>query len=202
MRFLILGLLWVSPAFAGAAEDLCARNPAFSQSVMLAVVRAQLQRDHDPALDADTPEKLADDAVVQGINECAAEVRADPSIAAALGGLGAADASVGWDAYNTSCADRKVNRGACITAEVGSAGALKRMMATDNPKGAKTLVQACALVMVSDPAMAEWRQCVDLALAAHASAERAKQCKISVSWHVAKTGVEAGQVLARCLAGG
>ncbi len=201
MKFVILGLLFAGPAFAGAAEDLCARNPAFSASVMLAIVRAQLQRDHDPALDADTPEKLADQAVVQGITECAAEVRADPSIAAALSGLGAADTSVGWDAYNTACSDRKVNKGACITAEVGSAQALKRMMATDSPAGAKTLVQTCALVMASDPAMAEWRQCVDLALAAHASADRAKQCKISVSWHVAKTGAEAGRILAGCLGG-
>ena len=200
MRYLVLfGLLWAAPAAAGEAETLCARNPAYTNAIMLAIVREQLSRDHDPALDADTPEKLAQQATAQGISECAAEVRADPSIAIALSGLAEADQSVAWDAYNTACADHRASRGECITAEVGAARALKRMMAANSPPGARTLVQACALVMQTDPAMAEWRSCVDRTLAVHASEDAAKRCKLSASWHVAKTGSEAGRVIAQCL---
>ena len=200
MRYLILlGLLGASPALAGEAETLCARNPAFSNAIMLAIVREQLARDHDPALDTDTPEKLAQQATAQGIAECAAEVRADPSIAVALTGLADGDQSVAWDAYNTACADHHASRGQCITAEVGAARALKHMMATNTPPGVKTLVQACALVMQTDPAMAEWRSCVDQSLAVHASEDAAKRCKLSASWHTARTGEEAGRVIAACL---
>ncbi len=200
MRYLVLcGLLWAAPALAGEAETLCARNPAYTPAIMLAIVREQLSRDHDPALDADTPEHLAEQATAQGIAECAAEVRADPSIAAALSGLAEADQSVGWDAYNTACADHRASRGQCITAEVGAARALKRMMAANTPPGARTLVQACALVLQTDPAMAEWRSCVDQTLAVHASEDAAKRCKLSASWHVAKTGADAGRVIAECL---
>ena len=193
-------LLLAGPALAlPAAETLCASNPAFSPKVMRAIVQEQLQHDHDPALDADTPDKLATEATAQGISECAAAIRADPSIATALSSLGPADLEVGWDAYNTACSDRKTQRGACISAEVGSAKALKHMMATNVPPGSKALVQTCELVMQSDPAMAEWRQCVDQALATHPSEDAAKRCKVSVSWHVARTGVEAGRVVAQCL---
>ncbi len=200
MRYLILlGLLYAAPALAGEAETLCAKNPAYATRIMLAIVSEQLARDHDPALDADTPEVLAEKASAQGIAECAAEMRADPSIVAALSNLPAADQSVGWDAYNTACSDHRASKGQCITAEVGADHALKHMMATNSPPGAKALVQTCALVMQTDPAMAEWRQCVDQALAVHASEDAAKRCKLSANWHVAKTGSEAGSVLAQCL---
>ena len=200
MRYLVLfGLLWAAPAAAGEAETLCARNPAFTTAIMLAIVREQLSRDHDAALDADTPEKLAEQATAQGIAECAAQLRADPSITAALSGLAEADQSVAWDAYNTACADHRASRGQCITAEVGAARALKHMMASNTPPGARTLVQACALVMQTDPAMAEWRSCVDQTLAVHASEDTVKRCKLSASWHVARTGGDAGRVIAACL---
>jgi hypothetical protein len=202
MKYLILLALFATPALADPAETLCATNPAFSPRVMQAVVEAQLQQDHDPALDADTPEKLAEQASAQGISECAAEIRTDPSIAAALHGLDSADLQVGWDAYNTACMDHKASRGACISGEIAAARALKHMTATNSPPGAKTLVQACELVMQSDPAMAEWRQCVDQALAVHASDAAAKRCKLSANWHVAKTGAQAGETLAACLRGG
>jgi hypothetical protein len=196
---LLLGLLYAAPALAGAAEALCAKNPAYAPSIMLAIVREQLARDHDPSLDADTPEVLADKATAQGVAECAAEMRADPSIAPALSGLNEADQSVGWDAYNTACADHHASKGQCISAEVGAAHALKRMMASNTPPGARTLVQACALVMQTDPAMAEWRQCVDQTLAVHASEDAAKRCKLSANWHVARSGSDAGRALAACL---
>ena len=188
-----------TPAFAGGAETICATNPAYSQPIMLSIVQSQLQRDHDPALDTDTPEHLATRAVAQGIAECAADLRADPSIAPAFAGLDTPDRTVAWDAYNTACADHKASRGACITAEVGAAKALKRLMAGGSPAVAKTLVQACALVLQADPAMAEWRQCVDVSLAVHPTPERAAQCKLSANWHVARTGAEAGGALASCL---
>lgn len=191
--------LLATPALAAQAEMLCAGNPAFSPTVMLAVVRAQMLRDHDPALDADTPEHLADAATAQGIAECAADLRADPSIATALSGLKPADLQVGWDAYNTACSDRHAGRGACMAAEIGSAAALKRMMGTGGPPAGRTLVQACALVLQTDPAMADWRQCVDLSLAVHPTEDAAKRCKLSASWHSAHTGAEAGRILAACL---
>ena len=200
MRYLLLFvLLYATHATAGEVETLCAKNPAYAPRIMLAIVREQLARDHDPALDADTPEVLADKASAQGIAECAAEMRADPSIVPALSGLSEADQSVGWDAYNTACSDHHASKGQCITAEVGADQALKRMMKTNSPPGAKALVQACALVMQTDPAMAEWRQCVDQGLAVHASEDAARRCKLSANWHVAKTGSEAGRVLAACL---
>ena len=200
MKYLLLAsLLCASPALAGEAEDLCAKNPAYAPRIMLAIVREQLARDHDPALDADTPETLAEEASAQGIAECAAEMRADPSIVPALAGLSEADQTVGWDAYNTACSDHHASKGQCITAEVTADHALKHMMATNSPPGAKALIQACALVMQTDPAIAEWRQCVDQALAVHASEDAAKRCKLSANWHVAKTGSQAGSVLAQCL---
>ena len=198
-HLLLLGLLFATPALAGETETLCARNPAYAPRIMLAIVREQLARDHDPALDADTPEEMANKASAQGIAECAAEMRADPSIVPALSSLPEADLTVGWDAYNTVCSDHHASKGQCIKAEVTADHALKHMMASNSPPGAKALVQTCALVMQTDPAMAEWRQCVDQALAVHASDEAAKRCKLSASWHVARTGNEAGQVIAQCL---
>jgi hypothetical protein len=203
MRYLILlGLLWSAPALADSAEVLCDSNPAFSTDVMLRVVLTQLQGEHDASLDADTPENIAKQARTQGIAECSAEVRRDPSIATALTGLSGADLEAGWDAFNTACASHTASRGACISAEISSNKALKQMVATDRPDGAKTLVQACELVMQPDPGLAEWRECVDQALAVHASSGAAKRCKLSATWHVAKTGAEAGALLSACLRGG
>jgi hypothetical protein len=198
---LLLALVLSTPALADQAENLCATNPAYSPRVMLGIVQAQLEGDHDPSLDSESPEKLANQASAQGITECAAQVRSDPSIASALAGLKGADLQVAWDAYNTACSDRKGARGACMVAELQSARALKHMVATDQPAGVKTLVQACELMMTSDPAMAEWRQCVDEGLAVHAPAKAAARCKVSVTWHAAKTGAEAGRMLAACLKG-
>ena len=195
-------LLLATPALADQASSLCRGNPAYSQPVMLAVIREQLQHDHDAALDADTPEKLAGQAVEQGVSECAAELRNDPTLTVALSGLTKEDSSVGWDAYNTACADHKTSKGACVQAEIGSAQALKHLMGPGAAPGAKTLVQACQLVMAEDPAMVEWRTCVDQALAVHASLARAQQCRLSANWHVAKTGAEAGAQIAACLRGG
>ncbi len=199
MRYLFLLLLLASPALAGEAETLCARNPAYTSAIMRAIVREQLERDHDPALDADAPDVLAEKARVQGIAECAAGMRADPSVIGALSSLPADDQATGWDAYNTVCSDHRADKGACITAEVGADHALKRMMASNTPPGARTLVETCALVMQTDPSMAEWRQCVDQTLAVHASETAAKRCKLSANWHVAKTGNEAGRTIAACL---
>ena len=203
MKILVfLALLAAGPAWAETADSLCSSNPAFSPDVMLRVVQVELQGDHDPSLDADTPEHIASQASTQGIAECAAEVRSDPSIASALESMKGPDLQAGWDAYNTVCADRKVSRGACISVEVASGKALKQMVKEDEPPGAKTLVQTCTLVMKADRGNAEWRQCVDMGLAVHAPASAAKRCKMSATWHVAETGAQAGQIIATCLRGG
>jgi hypothetical protein len=203
MRILVLlVLLAAGPAWADSAETLCASNPAFSPEVMLRVVQVELQGDHDPSLDADTPEHIASQASTQGIAECAAEVRNDPSIASALGGMTGPDLQAGWDAYNTACSDRKVSRGDCISAEVAAGKALRRMVKEDEPAGAKSLVQTCQLVMKTDRGNTEWRQCVDMGLAVHASGGAAKRCKLSATWHVAGSGAEAGGIIASCLRGG
>ncbi len=203
MRILVLlVLLAAGPAWAETAESLCSSNPAFSPDVMLRVVQVELQGDHDPALDADTPEHIASQASTQGISECASEMRNDPSIAGALGALKGADLEAGWDAYNTACADRKVSRGACISAEVDAGKALKQMTKDDEPTGAKSLVQTCQLVMKADRGNSEWKQCVDMGLAAHASGSAARRCKLSATWHVAGSGAEAGGIIANCLRGG
>jgi hypothetical protein len=202
MRFMVCVLLLSGPAFADEAVELCSTNPAFSRGVMLEIVQEQLARDHDPALDADTPDKLADQAVAQGISECAAEMRADPSIPAAFAGLSGKDREVAWDAYNTACADHRSSKGACIQAEIGAADALKRMVSRNTPPGARSLVQTCQLVMKDDPAMVEWRICVDTALAVHASPAVVETCKVRVNYHVAKTGADAGRVVAACLKAG
>ncbi len=178
---------------------LCRSNPAFSVTVMRSVLDAQLSKDHDPALDADPPDQMAAEAVEQGVADCAKELKRDPSIYQAMAGLGGSELSIAWDAYNTACDTHAASKAACIKAEVGSVRALKRMAATDRPAGAKALVQTCELVLQTDPAMAEWRVCVDEALAAHATPEAAARCKTSVTWHVAKTGAEAAQTIRQCL---
>lgn len=198
-------LLLAVPARAApddAAATLCRSNPAYSLGVMQSVLQAQLAKDHDPALDETPPDQLAVQAVEQGVGECADDLRRDPTLFQALAGFGEADRKIAWDAYNTACADRHGTKTACVQAEVGSVRALKRLAATDNPPGAKALVQACELVLTPDPPMTEWRQCVDLALAVKAPSDAAAKCKLSVAWHVAKTGAEAGRLVGDCLRGG
>ena len=197
-------LLPLAPCIArGQAPDpqsrLCATNPAFSLSIMQSIIEAQLQKDHDPSLDAASPEQLAQQALDQGIGECATALRRDPDLMAALSALKGGEVVIGWDAYNTACDDRSRTKGDCIRAEVGAAHALKHMMTTDQPPGAKTLVETCQLVLQTDPTMTAWRECVDLGLAAHASNADARRCKLSVTWHSAKTGAEAGAQVAQCL---
>ncbi len=208
-RALLLSLL-ASPAFAplGFAQArldpvtaLCATNPAYAPGVMSAVLEAQLAKDHDEALDAEPPAQMAAEASALGIKDCAADLNVHPAIVKALAGVTALDQQVAWDAYNTTCNDRANSKAECITAEVGSAKALRRLAQTNVPPGAAYLVQACQLVLTSDFAMAEWRLCVDQGLAVHAAPEKAKQCKTSVNWHVAKTGSQAGAVLTACLRG-
>jgi hypothetical protein len=204
IRLLLLLCLLATPALAqppDAATTLCATNPAYSQEVMRSVLEAQLQKDHDPALDAEPPAQMAAETAQLGVQNCATELRANPDILQALTGLSPIDTPVGWDAYNTTCDDRKASKGACIKAEIGSAQALRHMAQKDQPPGAKALVQACQLVLKSDLAMAEWRLCVDQGLAVHAPAAKAAQCKTSVNWHVAKDGAEAGGAVAACLKG-
>jgi hypothetical protein len=207
MRFALtfaLGLgLVLGGASAARAEDavttLCRSNPAYGVDVMRGVLEAQLQKDHDPALDDQPPAQMAVEASEQGIKDCAAELQSHLAISQALLPLRGAELEVGWDAYNTACTDRAGSKADCIKAEVGSVRALKRMMATNQPPGAKTLVETCELVLVSEPSMADWRECVDLGLAAHAAEDRAVHCKTIVPWHGAKTGTEAGKIVAACL---
>ncbi len=203
MRFYALLLLLLPGlAHAQAADPqslLCATNPAFTPAIMESIIEAQLQKDHDPSLDAAPPEELAQQAVRQGVDECAAGLRKDPDLMAALSSLKGADVDTGWDAYNTACDDRSISKGACVRAEVGAAHALKHMVTSDQPPGAKILVQTCQLVLQTDPTMVAWRECVDLGLAVHASNGDAKRCKLSVTWHAAKTGTEAGAIVSQCL---
>jgi hypothetical protein len=202
---LLFGLLAASPpaqAADDAAATLCRTNPAYSVEVMGSVLNAQLAKDHDPALDAESPDQMAAEAVEQGVSDCATELRRDPRIFQTLVVLRGNDMQIGWDAFNTACDDRKVSKADCIKAEVGAVQALKRMVATDKPPGSAALVQTCELVLQSDPAMAEWRVCVDQSLAAHATPDAAKRCKTSVTWHVAKTGADAARVIGACLKGG
>jgi hypothetical protein len=202
--FLLLLPLLPGVAHAQAADPqslLCATNPAFTPALMESIIEAQLQKDHDPSLDAAPPEQLAQQAVRQGVDECAAALRHDPTLMAVLASLKGADIDTGWDAYNTTCDDRSPTKADCIRNEVTASRALKQMVKTDQPPGAKTLVQTCELVLQTNPAMTAWRECVDLGLAAHASNGDAKRCKLSVTWHMAKTGAEAGAAVAQCLKG-
>ena len=201
MRSTLLFLLLASPACAQPADlmAICATNPAYAPDVMRSVLNAQLQKDHDEALDAEPPEQMANEAAGLGIKECAADLAAHPEIGQALKGLALVDQQVAWDAYNTSCNDHGATKAACMKAEIGSAQALRRMSRTNDPAGSRALVSACQLVLVTDFAMVEWRTCVDAGLAVHATPARAAQCKTSVNWHVAKTGAQAGAILAGCL---
>jgi hypothetical protein len=205
MRFMLAaGLILVISAPRARADDdaqaaLCRSNPAYSPAVMRSVLEAQLEKDHDPALDAESPDQLATEAVEQGVKDCATDLRQNPAVYKVLAPLTGSELPVAWDAYNTACSDRSATKADCIMAEVGSVRALKHMMATDQPPGSKALVESCELVLTSDPAMADWRVCVDTALAAHADPDRARQCKTAVPWHVAKTGAEAGKILRACL---
>lgn len=195
--------LALSAASAHAADDpattLCRTNPAFSMQVMRAVLEAQLAKDHDPALDQGTPEQVAAEAIDQGVSECATQLQRDPATFQFLSGLSAAELPLGWDAYNTACDDRRVSKADCVKAEVGSVRALKRMVATNQPPGARALAQTCELVLHSDPPMADWRQCVDETLALHAPESAAVRCKTSVTWHVAATGADASRIIGQCL---
>jgi hypothetical protein len=186
-----------------AADDalaaLCRTNPAYSLPVMQSVLESQLSKDHDPALDAEPPDQMALEAVEQGVADCATELRKNPAIYQVMSGLTGSELSIGWDAYNTACDAHAASKADCIKAEVGSVRALKRMVATDQPAGAKALVETCELVLQTDPAMAEWRACVDQTLAVHATPGVAARCKTSVTWHVAKTGAEAAAPIVQCL---
>jgi hypothetical protein len=189
-----------APAVADdALAALCRTNPAYSLSVMQSVLESQLSKDHDPALDAEPPDQMAAEAVEQGVADCATDLRKNPAIYQVMSGLTGSELSIGWDAYNTACDAHAASKADCIKAEVGSVRALKRMVATDQPAGAKALVETCELVLQSDPAMAEWRACVDQTLAVHATPGVAARCKTSVTWHVAKTGAEAAQPIVQCL---
>ena len=195
----LLGL--ARPAFAeNAVATLCRTNPAYSLPVIQAILAAELQHDHDPALDAEPPDQMAQEAVEQGVKDCATALGSDPATVGVIAGLTGADQRVAWDAYNTSCADRHGSKADCVKAEVGSVRALKRMAARDEPPGSKALVEACELVLKPDPAMADWRECVDEALAAHADSGAANRCKTTVSWHVTSSGADAGHILTACLA--
>ncbi len=200
-RSTLFFLLLAGPACAQSADNMaiCATNPAYGPDVMRSVLNAQLQRDHDEALDAEPPEQMAREAAALGIKECAADLTAHPAIGQVLAGLVTIDQQVAWDAYNTTCSDHGATKAACMKAEVGSAQALRRMSKTNDPAGSRALVSACQLVLTSDFAMVEWRTCVDAGLAVHASPARAAQCKTSVNWHVAKTGAQAGGIVAGCL---
>ncbi len=198
----ILFFLLLAGAARAQSGDLmavCATNPAYAPDVMRSVLNAQLQKDHDDALDAEPPQQMANEAAALGIKECAADLAAHRDIGQALAGLAAVDEQVAWDAYNTTCNDHGATKAACMKAEVGSAQALRRMSKTNEPAGSRALVSACQLVLTSEFAMVDWRLCVDTALAVHATPARAAQCKTSVNWHVAKTGAEAGRIVAGCL---
>ena len=202
LTVLVLG--WCGAAAAQSGADpalnaLCATNPAYSAAVMREALESQLARDHDEALDKTPPDELAQQAVAQAISDCAGDLAKDGASRQVLAGLKGSELDVAWDAYNTACSDHGASKGACIQAEVGSVRALKRLVATDEPAGSKALVETCELALQPDPAMADWRQCVDQALAVHASRDKAAQCKVSVPWHVAKTGAEAGKLLRDCL---
>lgn len=184
-----------------AAARLCRSNPAYSADVMGKVLQEQMDRDHDPALDKESPEQLAAEAVEQGVKDCATELDHAPALFAVLAALPPGELAIGWDAFNTSCADHGATKAECVRAEVAAERALKHMVAADQPPGARALVQTCELVLKGDPAMAEWRECVDLGLAPHADAQNLARCKTLVAWHATSSGAAAGQSIAACLRG-
>jgi hypothetical protein len=197
-----LAIMLLAPTLAradDAATTLCRGNPAFAPNVIQSILAAQLQRDHDPALDSEPPDQMAAEAVETGVKECAAVLRRDSATLGVLSALSGNDLQAGWDAFNTTCSDHVASRGDCIRAEVSSVHALKHLVAQDDPPGARSLVEACQLVLKPDPPMADWRECVDQALAAHADRAAADRCKTSVTWHVTNSGAEAGRTLRACL---
>jgi hypothetical protein len=200
------GALLCAPQRQALAEDsavtLCRSNPAYALNVIQQIVAAQLERDHDPALDTEPPDQMAASAVELGVKECADVLHKDAPTQQALLSFSGSDQQVAWDAFNTSCSDHVASRAACIRAEVGSVHALKHMTARDDPPGSKALVEACELVLKPDPAMADWRECVDDALAAHADRAAANRCKTNVPWHITTSGADAGHTLASCLGRG
>jgi hypothetical protein len=207
MRWIcLLPALVLAPLAARAADDaaaaFCRTNPAFSFQVIREVLDAQLAKDHDPALDELPPDQMALRTVEQGVSDCAAALRQDPGALQTMTSLQGSDLAAAWDAWNTTCDDRPHSKADCVKAEMGAMWALKRMSRTNQPPGAHALVEACQLVMANNPAMTEWRECVDAGLAVHASDDAAKRCKTSVNWHVAKTGAEAGKMISECLRGG
>jgi len=198
---LVVSLLTPGAAWADdAAATLCRTNPANSLIVIQGIVNAQLQRDHDPALDTEPPDQMAAGAVELGVKQCADTLHKDPATNQALLSFTGTDLQVAWDAFNTSCADHVASRAACVRAEVASTQALRRMTSRDDPPGSKAMVEACELILKPDPAMADWRECVDQALATHAARPAANRCKTSVAWHVTSSGADAGRELAACLA--
>ncbi len=207
MKRLMLALLLLAPNAALAAGSpmdtlsaLCRTNPANSPNVMRAIVEAQLAQDHDPSLDSETPSDLAAAAVTAGVEDCAHDLAADTAATTAIAGAGPLQA-IAWDAWNTTCADRKPSRGDCINAELGAAKAIRHMSATDQPPGSKAIAETCELLMQPDPALAEWRECIDIGLSAKAPPEDAKRCKLAVTWHSTKSGADAGAALGACLKG-
>jgi hypothetical protein len=184
-----------------AEATLCRSNPAYALNVISSIIAAQMQRDHDPALDAEPPDQIAAGAVEQGVKDCADVLHKDQATMQVIAAYAPADQQIAWDAFNTSCSDHVASRAQCIRAEVDSVHALKRMTATDQPPGARTLVETCSLVLKPDPAIAEWRACVDVALSAHADRAAANRCKTSVDWHVTTSGSDAGHAVAACLGG-
>jgi deoxycytidylate deaminase len=182
-----------------AAATLCRGNPAYALNVIQGVLAAQLERDHDPALDAEPPSQMAAEAVEQGVKDCAETMHKDPAANQVIQSFAGPDREIAWDAFNTSCADHVASRADCIRAEVGAVRALKHMVAKDDPPGAKAMVETCQLVLKPDPPMADWRECVDLALATHADRGAANRCKTSVAWHTTTSGADAGHMLAACL---
>ena len=179
---------------------ICATNPAYSLTIMRTVIDEELAKEnHDPSLDNEPPDRIAVESMDQGIGECATALRQDPDLMAELSSLKGADVDYGWDAFNTACDGHAQTKGNCIRAEVGAARALKHMSSTNLPPGARTIVESCQLILKSEPTMANWRECVDLGLAAQAPPAAAKRCKLSVNWHMSSNGKEAGDELAACL---
>lgn len=185
------------------SEDaaLCRQNPAFRVEIMRSVIDEQIRAGRNPDFDHADPDALAQQAVEKGVADCAETMAREPGLDDAIAGAGSQDAATAWDAFNIACAGHHGSMGACVRAELASHAALKRLSATDKPPGANAIVETCALVLPQTPALAEWRVCVDVALAVHAGRDSAESCKTTVPWHAAQTGQQAGEIVAACLRG-
>lgn len=205
MLLLPLAGLAPAPAHAQGAGDaaqaraLCAQNPAFGVDIMRSVIEEQRRSGQNPDLDQADPDRLARQAADRGIADCAADMAREPALFDTLAAQTGTDATIGWDAFNVACASHAGSMAACITAEISSARALKRMSAGNRPPGATALVETCALVLPQTPPMAEWRACVDIALSVRAPEAAALACKTNVPWHSASNGAAAGRIVAACL---